>query len=72
VLHLMHETSDGNVAGVAVFLKAGKGNAAIQEIWDHMPSAEGQNSTLSRRRAAAATAQRANCEGKPMSLLGNE
>jgi carbonic anhydrase len=43
VLHLMHQTSDGKVAGVAVFLTAGKPNAAIQELWDHMPSAEGQN-----------------------------
>jgi carbonic anhydrase len=43
VLHLMHQTSDGKVAGVAVFLKRGKGNAAVQEVWDHMPSAEGQN-----------------------------
>jgi len=43
VLHLMHEASNGKVAGVAVFLKAGKGNPAVQEVWDHMPSAEGQN-----------------------------
>jgi carbonic anhydrase len=43
VLHLMHETSDGKVAGVAVFLRAGKGNPAVQEVWDHMPPAEGQN-----------------------------
>lgn len=43
VVHLMHQTSDGKVAGVAVFLTAGKGNPAVQEIWDHMPSAEGQN-----------------------------
>ncbi len=43
VLHLMHQTSDGKVAGVAVFLKRGQENAAVQEVWDHMPSAEGQN-----------------------------
>jgi carbonic anhydrase len=43
VLHLMHETSDGKVAGVAVFMKAGKGNSTVQEVWDHMPSVEGQN-----------------------------
>lgn len=43
VLHLMHATSDGKVAGVAVFLKAGKANPAVQELWDHMPAAEGQN-----------------------------
>jgi carbonic anhydrase len=44
VLHLMHETIDRRVAGVAVFLQRGKRNAAVQEIWDHMPSDEGQNS----------------------------
>jgi carbonic anhydrase len=43
VLHLMHQTSDGKVAGVAVFMKAGRGSPAVQQIWDHMPSAEGQN-----------------------------
>src|SRR5580704_10537916 len=37
VVHLMHATSGGKVAGVAVFLKAGKANPTIQRIWDHMP-----------------------------------
>ena len=41
VLHLMHETSDGRVAGVAVFLTRGKPNATIQRLWDHMPKAVG-------------------------------
>ena len=43
VLHLMHETREGKVAGVAVFLKAGAANRAVQEIWDRMPATEGQN-----------------------------
>ena len=43
VLHLMHQSSEGNVAGVAVFLSSGEGNRAVQEIWDHMPTTEGQN-----------------------------
>jgi carbonic anhydrase len=43
VLHLMHETREGKVAGVAVLLKAGAANRAVQEIWDHMPATEGQN-----------------------------
>ena len=43
VLHLMHQTSEGKVAGVAVLLKAGAANRAVQEIWDHMPATEGQN-----------------------------
>jgi carbonic anhydrase len=41
VLHLMHEASDGRVAGVAVFLTSGKANATIQRIWDHMPKVVG-------------------------------
>lgn len=41
VAHLMHEASDGRIAGVAVFLKAGQPNAMIQRIWDHIPKTEG-------------------------------
>lgn len=42
VLHLMHKASDGEVVGVAVFLKPGRANPAIQRILDHMPATEGQ------------------------------
>ena len=42
VIHLMHEASDGKVAGVAVLLKAGNANVTIQQIWKHMPKAEGK------------------------------
>jgi carbonic anhydrase len=42
VLHLMHRASDGEVVGVAVFLKAGRANATIQKVWQHMPRTEGQ------------------------------
>jgi carbonic anhydrase len=38
--HLMYQSSDGKVAGVAVLLKAGSANATIQQIWDHMPKTE--------------------------------
>lgn len=41
VLHLMHQSSDGKVAGVAVLLNAGSANAAIQKLWAHMPKSEG-------------------------------
>jgi carbonic anhydrase len=41
VIHLMHQSSDGEVAGVAVLLKAGSANAAIRPIWKHMPKTEG-------------------------------
>ena len=42
VLHLMHQASDGNVAAVAVLLKEGRANATIQQVWEHMPTSEGQ------------------------------
>jgi carbonic anhydrase len=41
-VHLMHESSDGKIAGVTVFLKAGVPNTTIQRIWDHMPEMEGE------------------------------
>lgn len=46
VLHLMHEASDGRVAGVAVFLTAGRANATIQRIWDHMPTVVGTEDSV--------------------------
>jgi carbonic anhydrase len=42
VVHLMHTANDGKVAGVAVFLTAGRANATIQRIWEHMPKTEGK------------------------------
>jgi carbonic anhydrase len=41
VLHLMHQAQDGEVAGVAILLTAGKANATIQSLWDHMPKTVG-------------------------------
>jgi carbonic anhydrase len=38
--HLMHQASDGEVAGVTVFLEAGAPNATVQQIWQHMPKSE--------------------------------
>ncbi len=46
VIHLMHQASDGKVAGVAVLLKAGSANATIQQIWEHMPKTEGKVAIL--------------------------
>jgi carbonic anhydrase len=40
VVHLMYQASDGKLAGVAVLLKAGTANPAIQQIWEHMPQTE--------------------------------
>jgi carbonic anhydrase len=42
VLHLMHQSSDGQVAGVAVMLKSGRMNRTVQDLWAHMPAHEGQ------------------------------
>jgi carbonic anhydrase len=42
VLHLMHQGSDGAIVGVAVFLKAGRANPIIGQLWQHMPNSEGQ------------------------------
>ncbi|HEY3885998.1 MAG TPA: carbonic anhydrase family protein [Vicinamibacterales bacterium] len=41
VLHLMHVAANGPVAGVAVFLKAGRPNAVVQQLWDHLPKTKG-------------------------------
>jgi carbonic anhydrase len=41
-VHLMYQTGDGKVAGVAVPVKQGKANSTIQKLWDHMPKTEGQ------------------------------
>jgi carbonic anhydrase len=45
-VHLMHAASDGKVAGVTVFLKAGSVNATIQKIWDHMPKTESKEQEI--------------------------
>ncbi len=41
VLHLMHQSSEGKIAGVAVMLKAGDANAVVQKLGAHMPKSEG-------------------------------
>jgi carbonic anhydrase len=45
-VHLMHAASDGKVAGVTVFLKAGRANTTIQQILDHMPKTEGKEQEI--------------------------
>ena len=39
-VHLMHQSGDGKVAGVTVFLKSGAANPTVQNLWDHMPPTE--------------------------------
>jgi carbonic anhydrase len=45
-VHLMHQASDGEVAGVAVLLKVGSANATIQKIWEHMPKTESKEEEI--------------------------
>jgi carbonic anhydrase len=40
VVHLMYLSSDGKVVGIAVLLKAGRANATIGKLWDHIPKTE--------------------------------
>jgi carbonic anhydrase len=44
--HLMHEAADGAVAGVTVFLKAGRPNATVERMWDHMPTTAGKEQEI--------------------------
>lgn len=36
-VHLVHESDKGKIAVVAILLKRGKANPAIQSVWDHLP-----------------------------------
>lgn len=46
VIHLMHESSDGKVVGVAVLLKAGRANATVQRLWEYMPKTPGKEEVI--------------------------
>jgi carbonic anhydrase len=46
VAHLMHQSSDGKVAGVAVLLQAGRANAIVQQLWEHMPKTPGKEEVI--------------------------
>lgn len=46
VAHLMHQASDGKVAAVAVFLKAGRANTTVQRLWEHMPKTAGREQVI--------------------------
>ncbi|HEY4837554.1 MAG TPA: carbonic anhydrase family protein [Candidatus Acidoferrales bacterium] len=41
VIHFMHASADGKVAGVAILLKAGGANTVIQQLWQYMPQTAG-------------------------------
>jgi carbonic anhydrase len=46
VAHLMHESSDGKVAAVAVPLNAGSANTTIHQLWEHMPNTPGKEEVI--------------------------
>jgi carbonic anhydrase len=46
VIHLMHQSSDGKVAAVAVPLKVGSANAIIQQLWGYMPKTAGKEELI--------------------------
>ena len=46
VIHLMHESTDGKVAGVAVLLKAGRANVTVQQLWQYMPQTPGKDEVI--------------------------
>jgi carbonic anhydrase len=46
VVHLMHQSSDGEVVGVAVLVRAGKANSTVQQLWDHMPMTKGNEQEI--------------------------
>lgn len=41
VAHLVHKNAQGQLAVVAVLFKAGKENAALKPVFDHLPAKEG-------------------------------
>jgi hypothetical protein len=49
-LPLMHKSSNGKVAGVAVLLHAASANATIQQLWQPMPMSEGKEQESRRAR----------------------
>lgn len=48
VLHLMHRSSDGKVVGVAVMLRQGRPNPAIEQLWRYMPKTAGKDHLVPR------------------------
>jgi carbonic anhydrase len=46
VAHLVHQSADGKLAVVAVLLKEGKANAALEPVFKNMPPTEGNKKAL--------------------------
>jgi carbonic anhydrase len=49
-IHLMHQASDGQIAGVVVLLKAGSANAMVQQLWEPYAKDGGQRARGRRSR----------------------
>jgi carbonic anhydrase len=47
VIHFMHRSSGGKVAGVAVLVRAGSANTTVQQLWTYMPDTEGPEKEIS-------------------------
>lgn len=41
-VHLMHRSSDGEVAGVAIPIRRGAANGTVAKLWEHMPAMAGR------------------------------
>jgi carbonic anhydrase len=46
VVHLVHSDASGNLAVVAVVMKAGKVNPALQTVWNHLPKEKDKQATV--------------------------
>jgi carbonic anhydrase len=46
VIHLMHKSSDGQMAGVAILVKAGRPNATVEKLWKYMPKTPGKEQLI--------------------------
>ncbi len=46
VLHLVHKSSDGKIAVVAVLVRPGRANATVQQLWNHMPMTPGPDQPI--------------------------
>ena len=60
VIHLMHQSSDGKVDGVAVLVRAGTANTTVQQLWNYMPQTTGPEKEI------------AGVEVNPMELLPSD
>lgn len=46
-LHLVHKSKKGALAVIGIFLKEGKANLALQQIWQQMPMKQGKEQDIS-------------------------